>query len=189
MKGAQSMNFHPNVHRRHPSHLREYDYAQARAYFLTICVKDLAPIFGQVEYGRMRPNVFGNVTLACWNDLPNQYAHVRLDAFVLMPNHVHGIIELTNEPDVHTDATTDCFETNTASLPEMIRAFKILSARRINEMRNTLGQGVWQRSYYEHMIRDRRELQYMRDYISSNPSRSAVDRLHPNSNRALPGRF
>ena len=76
--------------------LQEYDYAQAGAYFVTICVQDRFCLFGEVSAGLMLPNQCGALVAQAWSDLPNHYPHVSLDKFVVMPNHIHGIIILTD---------------------------------------------------------------------------------------------
>jgi putative transposase len=77
--------------------LRGYDYAQAGAYFVTIVTKDRACLFGEIVDGEMRPNQFGRIIQATWNELPEHYPGVECDAFVVMPNHVHGIIVLVED--------------------------------------------------------------------------------------------
>ncbi len=77
--------------------LKGYDYSRPGAYFITICTRDRAHLFGEVADGEMRLNAFGEIVRAAWFDLPNHYNHVRLDAFVIMPNHVHSIIILIDD--------------------------------------------------------------------------------------------
>ena len=92
------------------------------------------------------------------------YPHVALDAFVIMPNHVHGILVLIDEAP------------KGGGLPEIVRAFKTFSSRRVNEMRDSGGARVWQRGYYDHVIRSERSLGRIRDYIESNPLRWELDK-------------
>ena len=114
---------------------------------------------------------------ASWFDLPNHYAHVRLDAFVIMPNHVHGVIVLTEVGAGLKPAPTVVAKRH--GLPEIVRGFKTFSSRRINELRGTPGTPVWQRNYYEHVIRGEDELNRVREYIDSNPTGWLEDRYHP----------
>ena len=86
------MRFDPDKHHRRSIRLKGYDYSQAGAYFVTICTKDRGCLFGEIIDGEMVLNPFGEVVQACWDDLPRHYPHVELDAFVIMPNHLHGII-------------------------------------------------------------------------------------------------
>ncbi len=168
------MNGHS--HREKPTRrslrLRHYDYASPGAYFITVCAYRGACLFGYIADGGMRLNALGTLVETCWHALPTHYPHVELDAFVVMPNHVHGILALADEaPKGH-------------GLPEIVRAFKTFSSRRVNEMRGRRGTSAWQRGYYEHVIRNERSLGRIRDYIESNPRRWALDRENPENARA-----
>jgi REP element-mobilizing transposase RayT len=99
------MPYDPNRHHRRSIRLKGYDYSQAGAYFVTICTQDRACLFGKVVNGEMRLNDAGRMVLAEWNMLPERFPHVVLDAFVVMPNHVHGIVVITN-PATDDGATT-----------------------------------------------------------------------------------
>jgi len=90
------MPYDPTRHHRRSIRLKGYDYSQAGAYFVTICTQDRACLFGKVVNGEMRLNDAGRMVLAEWNMLPERFPHVVLDAFVVMPNHVHGIVVITN---------------------------------------------------------------------------------------------
>ncbi len=168
----------PGKHRRRSIRLPGYDYGQAGAYFVTICTQHRTCLFGDVLDRAMRLNALGHTVQAVWDALPIHYPHVYLDAFVVMPNHVHGIIALLDESAVGADFKSAPTETR-HSLPEIVRAFKTFSARRINERSNTVGQPVWQRNYYEHVIRDEPSLSRIRQYIAENPARWPVDRENP----------
>ncbi|WP_295433997.1 transposase [uncultured Thiodictyon sp.] len=163
--------------------LKGYDYAQAGAYFVTICVQDRLCLFGEVISGLFVSNQFGALVAQAWNDLPNHYPHVSLDQFVVMPNHVHGIIILTDVGAGLKPAPT-AIGLNPApskrhALPEIIRALKTFSARRINEIRQSPGISVWQRNYYEHVIRSEADYTRIAEYIINNPCRWSEDSLHP----------
>ncbi|MBV5272219.1 MAG: hypothetical protein JZU52_00800 [Lamprocystis purpurea] len=125
--------------------LKGYDYTQAGAYFITLCVQQRLCLFGEVIAGLFVSNQYGALVAQAWNDLPNHYPHVSLDQFVVMPNHVHGIIVLS---DVGADLKSDHRHrdadvgvglkpapTKRHALSEIVRAFKTFSARRINEIR------------------------------------------------------
>jgi len=86
----------PDKHHRHSIRLKDYDYSQAGAYFVTICTRDREGLFGEIAEGLMRLSPFGEIIRACWDNLPRHYPHVALDAFVIMPNHIHGIIVLAD---------------------------------------------------------------------------------------------
>jgi putative transposase len=138
--------------------LREYDYTKPGAYFVTICTKDREKRFGEIVGGEMRENKLAAVVRSCWNELPDHYVNVQLDAFVIMPNHVHGIIMILDEPITVVgdglvgdglrpsptgESPTKPSPTKKHPLSEIVRAFKSFSARRINEIQNTPGKPFW----------------------------------------------
>ena len=154
-------------HSRKRLRLSGYDYAQPGAYFLTMCVQRRECLLGHVSHGEMHLNEYGRIAVDCWSTLSHHYPYAELDAFVIMPNHVHGILFIraglkpapTNHP-----------------ITEIVRAFKTFSAKRINQLRNTPGLSVWQRNFYEHVIRDGLSLQRIREYIETNQQRWGLDR-------------
>jgi REP element-mobilizing transposase RayT len=169
--------------------LKGYDYTQAGAYFITLCVQQRLCLFGEVIAGLFVPNQYGALVAQAWNDLPNHYPHVSLDQFVVMPNHVHGIIVLS---DVGADLKSDHRHrdadvgvglkpapTKRHALSEIVRAFKTFSARRINEIRQTPGTSIWQRNYYEHIIRSEADYTRIAEYVIDNPRLWSEDSLHP----------
>ena len=155
-------------HNRRAARLKAYDYSSAGAYFVTICTAERASLFGDVEGGEMRLNDSGRAVQTTWDDLPNHYHHVELDAFVIMPNHIHGILVLAGKTDQH-------------GLPEIVRGFKTFSARRVNEIRRARHVAVWQRSYHDHVIRDVADLDRIRRYIADNPAGWALDAENPDT--------
>jgi REP element-mobilizing transposase RayT len=194
-----------------------FDYTRPGAYFVTICAFNKACLFGNIVDGVMRFNGYGEIVQRSWDDLPNHFPHVELDQFVIMPNHVHGIIVLNDDVDVvgvahaspailtdvgvgagfkpawNVDPTIMHKKPQNRAglkpaptpvgkrhgLPEIVRAFKTFSARRINALRHTPSQPVWQRNYYEHVIRNDADLAAIRDYIAGNPARWLDDDNHP----------
>jgi REP element-mobilizing transposase RayT len=197
--------------------LKGYDYSQAGAYFVTIVAWQRECLFGDVVDGEMQLNRNGHIVRDAWFDLKNHYRHVELGAFVIMPNHAHGIIILIDDrrggssmpggvvlPDGRGGSSISGTtilpdeehmgrmplpkgETHPYNkskprhgLPEIVRAFKSFSARRINRLRRTDGIPVWQRNYYEHIIRNEREMDRISRYIESNPSRWNDDDENPN---------
>jgi REP element-mobilizing transposase RayT len=162
------------VPRRRALRLKGYDYAQAGAYFVTICVRDRTCLFGNVVGGEMRVNDFGRLLDAAWRALPHHYPHVDLDRFVVMPNHFHGIVVLRPVEDCRGEIRAG----ERHGLPEIVRAFETFSARRINEFRGTHGVPVWQRNYYEHVIRDEADYRRIAEYVAENPRRWSEDSLY-----------
>ena len=157
-----------------------YDYTQAGAYFVTVCAAGRESLFGQIENGHMQLNESGRIVQATWEMLPDHYSHMRLDALVVMPNHIHGIVIIVETP-TSTSAVGARFKPAPTrhALPEIVRALKTFSARRINEQRGTPGTPVWQRNYYEHVIRSDDNLLRIRQYIADNPARWAEDPENP----------
>ena len=151
-----------------------FDYSQSGAYFVTICLKNReSSLLGKILHGEMLLNDLGEIVLQSWLDLPNHYSQVKLDEFMVMPNHCHGIIKIADVGAGLKPAPTK------QALSEIIRAFKSFSARKINIFRKLPGMSVWQRSFYEHVIRDEKSLNRIREYIANNPLRWEFDRENP----------
>ena len=128
-------------------------------------------LFGEVIDDNVRLNEMGTIVQQTWDDLPTHYHGIDLDAFIVMPNHVHGIIILADE------------SARGHAIPEIVRGFKTFSARRVNERAGKSGVR-WQRGYYEHVIRNEKALDRIRAYIANNPARWADD--PENISRAVP---
>lgn len=187
------MPFNPGIHHRRSIRLKGYDYSQAGAYFVTACARGRKCLFGEVVDGQMHLSVFGEMVARCWDDLPRHYPTVELDAFVVMPNHVHGIVVLTDgvgaglrpapTSNENTISPQENGETVTGPRPlsEIVRAFKSFSSRRINERLGTAGTPVWQRTYWDTVIRNEQALIGFRQYIENNPAQWDMDQLHPNN--------
>jgi len=179
------MKYDPKIHHRRSIRLPGYDYTRAGAYYITIVTWGREELFGEVVDGVMKLNAFGEIVSHAWHDLPNHYPHVELDAFCVMPNHAHGIINLIDDiVDVGAGlrpAPTGPAPTTTTRHPlsEIVRAFKSFSARRINILRGTQGATVWQRNYYEHIIRDNEDYLAKSNYISDNPLNWEKDDENP----------
>jgi REP element-mobilizing transposase RayT len=154
------MKFDPKIHHRRSIRLQKYDYAQAGAYYITTVVCGREHLLGAIQQDEMRLNKYGQIIQYAWLDLPNHYPHVELGAFCIMPNHMHGIIILN---DVERAGI------KRHPLPEIVRAFKSFSARRINAVRKMPGTPFWQRNYYEHVIRNDQDHRIIQEYILSNP--------------------
>lgn len=191
-----NQKYNPEIHHRRSIRLKEYDYSLAGAYFITICTQNRECLFGKIESGKMILTDQGRVILDCWCDLPNHYKNAELGELVIMPNHVHGIIVIgtNNVGAIHESPFTDSFlneyEQNVNSrtliksrrkmiLSKIIGRFKMVSSKHINENRFTPGIPVWQRNYYEHIIRDEKEMEHIREYIYSNPSNWENDKENP----------
>ena len=166
----------PDTHHRRSVRLRDYDYAQAGVYFVTINTRQRECFFGEAEDGDMQLNDMGIIAKACWEGIDQHCMNVILDAFVIMPNHVHGV--LVNVGAQHA-APLQSYQPTPGSLGAIIRSYKSAVTKNINQRLGTPGAPIWQRSYYEHIIRDESELRQIRAYIKQNPARWAEDEYHP----------
>jgi len=137
--------------------LKNYDYSTPGMYFVTINTHRNIPTFGHITQTKMQLKPAGEIVQNTWQNLPNVYPGLQLDTFIVMPNHLHGILFLTDK------------NPNTKSVSQVIHGFKTWTARKVNEMRDTMGSPVWQRSFYDHIIRDERSLNKIREYIVNNP--------------------
>ena len=166
--------------------MKGYDYSSPGAYFVTICTKNKANIFGDIVDGAMILNEFGEIVKKIWFDLPNHFTNVQLDEFIVMPNHVHMIIFIIDDDHRHrrglacqTPTKRTFGKPISGSLPTIIGSFKSAVTKRINRMRKMPGFPVWQRNYYEHIIRDEDELNAIRQYIIDNPQNWDIDTENP----------
>ena len=174
----------PNQHNRQSIRLRGWDYTTPGAYFITICTHHREHLFGDRR--------FKEIAEYAWLAIPTQdhAQHVRLDEWVVMPNHVHGILVLVemdgggrgeagrNDGRVQNHLVADLPRPYMApgSIGAIVGNFKSLTARRINNIRRTPAGPVWQRGYYDRIVRDERALNAIRAYIQQNPARWAEDR-------------
>ena len=163
-----SMKYNPEIHNRRSIRLKEYDYSQEGYYYVTICTKNRECHFGQIVNGKMKLNDSGEIVQFCWHDLPNHYAFCKLDEFVIMPNHIHGIVVIDRESFVVGAGFKPAPTMKRHGLFEIIRAFKTFSSRKINDLQQS-SHFQWQRNYYEHIIRNEKELYWKRKYIIDNP--------------------
>jgi len=156
--------------------LKNYDYSSQGYYFVTMCTHNQVCLFGEIKNNVMVLNEYGKIVQAAWEDLSNHYTDVQLDEFIVMPNHVHGIIWLIDlKTNVDVGAGLKPAPTWRFGLSEIVRGFKTFSSRRINVSRKTPGIIVWQRSFYDHIIRDEIKLNKIREYIMNNPAQWAMD--------------
>ena len=161
---------------RKSNRLKDYDYSRNGYYFVTICVKDRQELFGTVENNQMILNDLGKIAERCWIDLPNHYMNCALDEFTIMPNHIHGIVVIDDELLTnHVVTGLKPVTTKNHSLSEVIRGFKTFSSRRINELNPAL-LFRWQRSFYDHIIRNEKSLEKIREYVVYNPLKWELDR-------------
>jgi putative transposase len=162
--------------------LKHFDYSLSGAYFVTICTNNRNAYFEKYPHLQKIAHRF-------WNDLEVKFPMVKLDEFVIMPNHVHGIIFIMVENEVR-DARA-IYESSrylptlkkrrNMLLPKVVGYFKMNTAKHINQIMNRSGQPFWQRNYYEHVVRNDAELLRIRTYIQNNPLKWELDRDNPKS--------
>lgn len=206
------MRYDPLNHHRNSIRLKGYDYSRPGAYFVTTYTKGRLALFGKVEKGEMIMNDAGQVVEQCWLDLPKQVADIRLGAHMVMPDHFHGILIITDgegdprekhtlreiairainvrainvraihESPSHTalslqdtlshnirQDSVDIKTRRRMTLSKLMGHMKMQSAKRINLLSRTPGRHMWQRDYYEHIIRDELEYDIQTAYIQNNP--------------------
>ena len=191
------MQFDPDKHHRRSIRLQGYDYAQAGAYFVTICAQNWECLFGAIVDGEMRMNDAGKMIARWWEELSHKFPSVELDVFAAMPNHFHGIVVITDmsvgadlrvcpdsqgahpEQGAHPGAPRQ-----RTTLGEIVQWFKTMTT---NEYIRGVKQNgwtpfpskLWQRNYYEHIIRNENDLDRICEYIFNNPANWANDDENP----------
>jgi REP element-mobilizing transposase RayT len=174
------MKYDPEKHHRRSIRLKEYDYSQSGAYFITICVYNRECLFGEIVNGEVRLNEWGTIVEKELLKTPALRSNVLLDEYVVMPNHLHGIIVIMDHcRGVLQYAPTRRLRSPSQTIGAIVRGFKSATTKRINEMRAAPGMPVWQRNYYEHIIRNENELNEIREYIVGNPIKWAEDENNP----------
>lgn len=173
--------------------LKGYDYSQAGAYFVTVCAYNKKCVFGEIESGVMRLNTNGEIVASEWVRSAEVRPEIECGEFVVMPNHFHGIVRIVgaygNTP-IPRGEQKKAYSHNKGVLPyaptspsrnlgAMVRGFKGAASRRINEICSTPGAAVWQRNYYEHVIRNDDDYSRIAEYVANNPQRWVEDSLHP----------
>ena len=170
----------PDKHHRRSIRLGGYDYAQPGAYFVTVCTHDHACLFGHVVNSEMHLNEAGEIAQRCWEDIPRHFPFAELDAFVTMPNHIHGIIVVPGRGTACRAPTIEQFaKPSVGSIPTIVRSYKSSVTRYVNLARRAPGVPGWQRNYYEHVVRNEAELMTNREYIMANPLRWDDDDNNP----------
>ena len=149
--------------------LKHYNYSRCGIYFVTICIKNRAKMFGEIVEDSMSLSVVGELAKAVWDDIPNKFPGVELDLYVFMPNHFHGLL-------IFTEAIPQDISKHKHLLGEVVRVFKahtsyFLHAAGVDEFH-------WQQKYWDSVIRNERHLEVIRQYIINNPAKWALDTLY-----------
>lgn len=194
-------NYNPNKHHRRSIRLQGYDYSQAGLYFVTMCCKDRTCLFGEIINGKMILNDFGKIAEQCWLEIPTHFPNAELHEFVIMPNHVHGIIEFVNDVNVGAENVVvgdfvgaenflpllrnpqrnEFQKMIPRSIGSIVKGFKIGVTKWLrNEWPENFPtqRQIWQRNYHEHIIRNEQSYHNISDYIKNNPAKWVDDEFH-----------
>ena len=165
-----------NKYRVESTRLKGYDYSHNGAYFITICSFKHNCLFGEifVETAEMILSDIGKIVSKCWFDLEEHYPQIALDEFIIMPNHVHGIILIEENGSL---------EIRNHGLSEFVRAFKSFSSRGIGELKLKDLSRIWQSGFYDHIIHSAKELEGIRNYIRDNPVNWINDHYYGSSKK------
>lgn len=153
--------------------LPDFDYSAPGPYFITINIQNREPLLGELTDKGVQLNDFGRIVEDVWKLTPNHFS-IELDEFAIMQDHFHALVwflDNGNEPNLPQKDTRKIRGTKPHSLAALVQNFKSLTSKRINQIRKSPGIQVWQRNYYEHIVRDERDLENIRQYIHENPYR------------------
>ncbi len=163
-------------HYRKSIRLKDYDYSQPGYYFVTICAANQECIFGTIIAEQMQLTPSGDIVSQCWRSLPGHVNTLKTDAFVVMPNHIHGILAITDT--LEGTATTP---PRKWSLGQIVAYYKYESTKLANQSSASAARRLWQPSYYEHVVRNEKDLDRIREYIINNPLQWALDEENPDN--------
>ena len=167
-----------NDHNRKPNRLKDYDYSQMGYYLVTICTQDRVNYFGEIEKAQMQLNDIGQIATDCWQAIPEHFHNTGLDEFIVMPNHMHGIVifvwnaDLRSKPPYCPQQQTD---RSKMYLSKIIHGFKSSVTRMARKQGKNHSFG-WQKSFYDHVIRNDADLHRVRVYIQNNPLNWELDK-------------
>jgi REP element-mobilizing transposase RayT len=173
--------------------LADFDYAEHGAYFVTMCTQNRLPLFGAISGDGMLANAAGNMIERWWTELPRKFARVESDEFVVMPNHVHGLLFINgadvgfNEPKFKTGEgghTGPPLQVSDAPLPRVMQWFKTMTTNAYfagvrDDGWTPITGKLWQRGYYDHIVRRDEALNDIRQYIIDNPRKWSEDEHNP----------
>jgi len=183
------MKYNPDIHHRKSIRLKHYDYSQNGAYFVTICTQERACLFGEIINGKMVMNNAGRMVQNVWDGIESHYVGINTDAFIVMPNHFHGIIVIVGSgpracPDVGDVQPQGVAPT--LSFPDVVHRFKTMTTKQYADGVKTQGWRsfrirFWQRNDHEHIIRHGEDMNRIRQYIINNPLQWESDNENPNN--------
>lgn len=178
--------------------LEKYDYTKQGSYFVTICTQNREHLFGEITSNNIKLNDAGKMVLSVWNEIPEFYNKIQIDEFIIMPNHIHGIIQITDTVGAGPCACPNiCGQPQgggqpqgvaptVLSLPDVVHRFKTMTTKKYTDgvKQNDwipFPRKLWQRNYWEHIVRNENELNQIRDYIRHNPQKWEMDKLNGGS--------
>ena len=162
-----------------PNRLSEYDYSKTNYYFITACTKNRICYFGKIINEKMILNKYGEIVYKQWFWLEKQYDYVKLDSFIIMPDHIHGILFINNPVGAGRDLHLQGQKHKIKPLSELIGAFKMTSSKEIHK--HGLHNFQWQRSFYDNIIRDEESIHPIRKYIYENPIKWELNKNNPSN--------
>ena len=164
--------------------MKEYDYSQEGGYFLTICTAGHRHLLGEVTNCEAVLSKYGAIAQECWQQIPTHFTGIILDEFIVMPNHIHGVVIIRFADDNvgarHAVPLREFGRLPRQSLHIIVGSFKSAVTRQVNAIRKTPNTPFWQRNYYERVIRNEPELNRIKEYIVNNPVKWQFDRENPN---------
>ena len=161
------MKFDSDIHHRRSVRLKNYDYSQNGQYFVTICTHEKTHIFGKIVDEKMILNDLGKIAKKCWQEIPDYFPDVELGEFVIMPNHMHGIINIVGAQNLVPNAENKFQKIIPKSLGSIIRGYKTGVTKWARK--NSDIHIVWQKNFHEHIIRDEKSFENIQNYILNNP--------------------
>jgi len=189
--------YNPNIHHRRSIRMKGYDYSQAGQYFITICVQDRACLFGKIENGKMILNEYGKIAHNEWMRTPEIRPNVEIGEFIIMPNHMHGIIHImcqgvlnscanrgelnsplfaiSHSPNIRGVCNTPLISPS-QTIGAIVRGYKSAVTKQLGLL--NLNQQIWQRNYYENIINNDQSYQNISNYIVNNPAKWNGDKFH-----------
>jgi len=168
----------PSFPQRKSPRLQGYDYTQNGAYFVTICTHKRQCLFGEISGAEIEMNTTGCIAQTCWEQIPTHFPKAELDAFVVMPNHVHGILLIIDDSK-QTQYQYEQFSKPIArSLSTIMRSYKSAVTNQVNRLFMTENTPVWQGRFHDHIVRDEKSLNTLREYVANNPARWEADRFY-----------
>ena len=179
--------------RRRSVRLQGYDYAQAGAYFITVCTQNRQCLFGVLKDGEVILSVAGQMIFRWWTELNRRFPSVETAEFVVMPNHIHGIVVISVGADLCVGPGSNGGQCAHAGAPlaRIVQWFKTMTTneyiRGVKDKSLPPFSGrLWQRNYYEHVIRSEQSLSRIRQYVADNPARWDFDRENPSATKPEP---